>query len=1002
MMIGVLFIFGISHAAVTRIQLQARPHDASAQNTLLYPSPVVFPATVVGSTSATVSISLEDDCTACNNAGSAQPITNFSITGDFTYAVEANDSCNGNSGNCLVDLHFTPTATGNRTGALTFSVGGTQYQAVLSGVGVPAGTGATITTIAQTGSGGNYSFTSTVNGNLAAGVPTGSVSFVDASNGNISLGSTTLGSGTVVNSLAYGPSTLDSNTPISTVAADFNGDGKPDIAIANNLTLNYGASPGGNGLTILLGNGDGTFSAVPNSAPNTVLGQYLLTGDFNGDGKLDLVTADQNSQTVVLLNNGDGTFTEATPPSLTGLGSAYLAGDFNGDGKLDLIVETATNQGNGAVVLLGNGDGTFTTGPTLESTFYLANLVSGDFNGDGKLDLVTFQYDANSSGNYYYAIVYLGNGDGTFQLSPADPTFSNISNFYSNNLTVGDFNGDGKLDFIAEGTLASGANSDIYTDAYTVFLGDGSGSFTAIPPVAVPLAVSKNGGSYVSNSALSVTDFNGDGKPDIVIVNDAAMQVLTGNGDGTFNPLANVDSGAEGEHPSNWSSGVGDFNGDGVPDFVGVDSNTGLATVAFGQRSETSTASLANVAVPGTGSHNIVAMYGGGSGFAASTSAPVSVAASPLVTTLALTSSASSTTYGIQLTLTATLSPYSVDGLKTDGEMVTFSSGGTSVGTAALSSGVATLNLTSLPVGTDNLTATYAGDSNFAGAVSAALPVVIAPPVPGATLSPDSLTFSALDVGATSPTQTITLTNSGQAALAITSITTSGDFAQTNNCGTSVTAGASCAVSVSFTPTAGGTRTGTLIIADNAASSPQTVSLTGEGESVSLSGPSGNLSLTGSGSSTTATITLTPQSGFTGTVNLTCTVSFLGQGTASNPPTCSLNPAQAQVASGSSVTSTLTVSTGTGSASIVPESLWKKSGIALAALLFVGLLPDRRWRRHLLVALLAIASIGAVVGCGGGSHTSSTTQTTPGSYQVVVTATSGSVTTSTTLPLTVQ
>ena len=992
---------------------KAKPHDASGV-TLLYPSPVTFPATIVGPASPTVTISLEDNCTYCG-AGPVTPITNFAITGDFTYTVEAGDSCSGNAGQCLVDLHFIPTAIGTRTGALTFSAGGTQYQVVLSGVGVPYGPGATTTAIAETGSSGTYSFNITVNGNLSAGVPTGSIWLDDTTNGGVTLGTATLGASTAVSSLAYGPSTVDDNDPVTTVVADFNGDGKPDIAIGN--YPNYGqfnASPDGNGLTILLGNGDGTFTPVSNPAPDTVLGVDLIVGDFNGDGKPDLVTDDENEHTIVLLGNGDGTFTAAPSITTPGLGFPYLAGDFNGDGKLDLLVETGTDQGNGAVVLLGNGDGTFTTGPTLESGYFLYNVFSGDFNGDGKLDLVTVEADSTNSGLLYYIGVFLGNGDGTFSILQQSSQFNSSFNFDIYKFATGDFNGDGKLDFIAEGKWINGSNSS--TDAYVVSLGDGNGAFTIGSPVALPLTPMIGGVTQSSNNAaLAVTDFNGDGKANIVILNDVALQIFTGNGDGTFTPLANVDSEGEGEDPSgwslasgdfNWSLGTGDFNGDGVPDFVGVGSYTGRATVAFGQRSEAASATLANVIVPGTGTHNITAVYSGGSGFATSASVPVSVAASPLVTTLVLTSSASSTIYGTQLSLTATLAPYSYISLTTNGEMVTFFSGTTSIGTAALSSGVATLNLTSLPVGTDSITAAYAGDSNFAAAPSAALPVIVSAAVPAVTLSPSSLTFAAQDVGTTSAAQTITLTNSGQAALTITSVTASGDFAQTNNCGTSVAVGASCAVSVTLTPTAGGARTGTLTISDNAVGSPQTVALTGGGETVSLSAPSGSLSLAASGGSTTATITLAPQDGFTGTVNLTCIVSYLGQGTAANPPTCSLSPTQAQVTGGASITSTLTVSTGSGSASMMPGSLWKASGIAFASLMFLGLMPDRRWRRHLLVVLLAVASAGAVLGCGGGSSPTTTTQTTgsttAGSYQAVVTATSGSVTTSTTIPLSVQ
>jgi len=112
---------------------------------------------------------------------------------------------------------------------------------------------------------------------------------------------------------------------------------------------------------------------------------------------------------------------------------------------------------------------------------------------------------------------------------------------------------------------------------------------------------------------------------------------------------------------------------------------------------------------------------------------------------------------------------------------------------------------------------------------------------PTASLSPTSLTFASQNVGSTSAAQTITLSNGGTAALTITSIAASGDYAQTNTCGTSVAAGANCTISVTFTPTAAGTRTGTITVTDNAAGSPQTASLTGTGTAV---GPSAALSPT--------------------------------------------------------------------------------------------------------------------------------------------------------------
>jgi hypothetical protein len=323
-----------------------------------------------------------------------------------------------------------------------------------------------------------------------------------------------------------------------------------------------------------------------------------------------------------------------------------------------------------------------------------------------------------------------------------------------------------------------------------------------------------------------------------------------------------------------------------------------------------------------------------------------------------------------------------------------------------------TISVTFTPSAAGSRTGTLTITDNASGSPQAVTLSGTGVATPGVTLSPTSLTFASQTDGTTSATQTVTLTNSGTAALMITSIAASGDFAQTNTCGTSVATGANCTISVTFTPTASGNRTGALSITDSASGSPQSVALSGVGAAVSMSSTSTGLTISSPGGSTTASIQLSSVDGFTGTVSLTCAVSYQGQGIPSSPPSCALSPSQVQVTGSSPVSSTLTVSTTSASASVDLNRSWRGTGFALAALLFLGVLPRRHLRGGLLLLALCLVTVGGILGCsgsGGGSNVGGGTTsppansgTTAGNYQVVVTATSGTVTTTTTIPMSLQ
>ncbi len=289
----------------------------------------------------------------------------------------------------------------------------------------------------------------------------------------------------------------------------------------------------------------GFLAALSVPVPTGQTPLAFAAGDVDGDGKPDLVVLTQgpfNSQTgtspiriEVLLGNGDTTFRLASTFVVTGLPNVeqeMALRDVNADGKLDIVTAGA--------VFLGKGDGTF--GPEIDFDAGPApiSLVVGDFNGDGKVDLLMGNYASQSGGGQGLRLL-LGNGDGTFQ-APVnfDPALSNVLD-----VVAGDFNGDGKLD-LAE-TELGGITSLLF--------GNGDGTFQA------PITLASN---FNVNAAI---DLNGDGKLDLAGIADGQVQVLLGNGDGTFRDPVHY---AAGNVPIFAFSG--DFNGDGKADLAVLDS----------------------------------------------------------------------------------------------------------------------------------------------------------------------------------------------------------------------------------------------------------------------------------------------------------------------------------------------------------------------------------------------------------------------------------------------
>ncbi len=278
------------------------------------------------------------------------------------------------------------------------------------------------------------------------------------------------------------------------VAADFNNDGKLDLAVTDNYEIPI--------LTVLIGNGDGTFQPPVNYAIDGIAGD-IVVGDFNRDGNLDLIVSGDHIEE--LLGNGDGTF--QSPRDLGFPRSCLAVGDFNRDGNLDLVFGQ-----DPLMIALGNGDGTFQPPAPVSFLFDVLALSVGDINKDGILDIVA----STNEGAQAYVAVSLGNGDGTFQQPISAPT-----QFDTLNMIAADMNGDGKLDLVVDSDEGSPAS---------IFFGKGDGSFLPRVEFGFP------GGPF----GLVVGDFNADGKIDLATVNDTwpveetFVTLLPGKGDGKF------------------------------------------------------------------------------------------------------------------------------------------------------------------------------------------------------------------------------------------------------------------------------------------------------------------------------------------------------------------------------------------------------------------------------------------------------------------------------------
>lgn len=854
--------------------------------------------------------------------------------------------------------------------------------------------------------------------------------------------------------------TLPLNVSVTgALAVDLTRNGNLDLAIAaredDSFTNLY------DGWSVL-GNGDGTFLPATSAFPPSLFsaGQTPVTGDFNGDGILDLAETrcqiDVPSTTItcellVFLGNGDGTFSQSAEmsPADVSFGNPVI-GDFNGDGKLDIAVATSTNSGSQAItVFLGNGDGTLQSG-LLSSASNIGGVnVAGDFDGDGKLDLIGTTATTTE-------IVFLhGNGDGTFN----EPSTSYSITQDLDQILAADLNGDGKLDLV---TLQSQQNASNVTYEFTVMLGNGDGTFQTAVSYPIPVSVS---GSTISGILLD--DFGSNGKLDLACPSNTNTAIVPGNGDGTFD-LTNIVT----VPGTSVVVVAGDYDNDGKIDLAFVSPGFGsitppmvsyllqdapvadlsqtsltFAPQTLGTTSAAQSVTLKNigtgelnlsVAVTGTNSTDFPQTNNCPSSLAIGASCQVNVsfapsANGPRTASLSVTDNAPASPQSVSLSgsgglASVQLSPPSIDfaseavGNTSPAQTVTVTNAGYST-TNISSISVAGTNASDFSQ-TNNCGSSLAAGANCSisvtftpaamGARNAAVNIVDdAPGSPQAIalagngsgivgVSPSTITFSSQYVGTTGLPQSVTVTNNAATPLTISKVAASpGDFGSLSTCGSTLAPGASCAIGVFFNPTAAGARTGTLTITDSATGSPQTVTLNGTGEDFSMVSSSSSATVS-PGQTANYTVAIAPGGGFNQTVSFSC---------AGAPAlsTCSVSPNSLALSGSGSSSVSVSVTTAAGSTSL-PQlhgrppmgnwlAAWSCAAVLAAVLSFVFACGRKRplavIRPLAFAGLLLLVTILASCGGGGsGGGTHGGTGTPAGTYTLTVTGTfnSGSTT----------
>ncbi len=536
----------------------------------------------------------------------------------------------------------------------------------------------------------------------------------------------------------------------------------------------------------------------------------VAAGDFNHDGKLDAAVAVSGTgQVAVLLGIGNGTFQPPAFYNIVNQGQAIESlsvADFNRDGNLDIVV--ADRLGTNIYVLLGNADGTFQAPQSFPTNGSPSLLAVGDFNGDHIPDLVT--------GNALCGCinVLLGNGDGTFQ----GPITTNLG-VNPEALAVGDFNHDGKLDVVW-------AVQDLFSSEAHILLGNGDGTF-------------QTGASYTvgpSPQSIAVADFRGDSNQDLAVADgEGEVWILLGNGDGTFQP-------AVGYHGASGMVQVADLNGDGHLDlavanydvppssvsvFLGNGDGTFQPPVSYLGFRDAFSIAIGDFNGDQKPDVAVADFLGGNVGVLLNTGVVSFSPTTPLTFPHQLIGTTSAPR---NVTLTNTgLTTLSISSMSVSGPFQLGS--GTTCSTGVAPGANCTLSVVFQPVviggkgGLLSISDSASGKKQVIELNGSGTVISISPP---------QLTFPPQKVGTKSAPKNATVTNTGSTAVSVTGVNIGGrnpfDYSETNTCGNQIGPGANCTISVTFKPTATGTRTGAAEINDNGGGSPQGVQLTGTGD----------------------------------------------------------------------------------------------------------------------------------------------------------------------------